>query len=184
MNAEETIRELISFGCSKNREWALNFLFFTNGNGYKWKKGQLIERTRYAPKEADPVEWSVQKEVNHFIEIRGWMVGEKEIEKIADQERLKMEEIQSTLEKRCQPGFALSDKVKLTADRIYPICEYSKIMNIPEDIQEDWLQVALEAVDMLISMGNSKENPDNIMYAMKAKEKISKILLKRSTKTP
>ena len=43
-------------------------------------------------------------------------------------------------------------------EEIYPICEYSKICNIPDDIKPDWLEAAQEMYEWLIIHDELSDN--------------------------
>ncbi len=117
-----------------SKEKVLNQLFFTNGNGYKWVNGELISDTeeRYQDFPKDyfniPIMTTIKEELDFEKEMRLKFHKNKEF---------KSSEI-------CCQG----------ASTIYPICEYAKIMNLPNNIKKDWLKAATEAVKIAIDYYN------------------------------
>ena len=108
-----------------SRQKVLSHLFFTNGNGYEWVNGALVcELDKYKvgtelPESyfETPVMSTEANEPKYFKELR--LAEGKEYE-----------------------PYELCSK---QAIQIYPICQYAKMMNIPDDIKDDWLEGAIEA---------------------------------------
>lgn len=108
-------------------EEVLHHLFFINGNGYDWIKGELVEGSYYAMRK------TVKKHrVGHIEEY-----GTSDIEVIREK----------VIEYRAR-NLAFLKKVGIKDDykKLYPICEYAKIVNIPRNIKPDWLKAARKAI--------------------------------------
>jgi len=137
MNVEQTIIHSIldhpqlykDTNYKYSKEKVLNHLFFTNGNGYEWENGELVCLTediegidKKIPEDYFNIPiMSEEKDETKFM--RDW--------RIEDGEPFTPYEIKSN-----------------TAEHLYPICEYAKIMNLPSNIKKDWLTLAEEVVTM------------------------------------
>ena len=46
----------------------------------------------------------------------------------------------------------INDKLYITNDvKLYPLCEYAKILNIPDDIKDDWEDAIRELIDYIMT---------------------------------
>ena len=67
----------------------------------------------------------------------------------------------------------------------YPICEYSLIANVPDNIRPDWLKGVYETLDLLLNLdpeyecSSGWENKHNIKWAKNIKEELDKRFLKK-----
>ena len=116
-----------------SKQKVLNQLFFVNGNGYEWVDGQLTdgEELVYNSIPKDSFNTTMVEEPKDDDFMRG-IYKELNIN---------------------------SNKIKLEsygALTIYPICEYAKILHLPDDIEPDWLFGAIEA---LLLAENYFDNP-------------------------
>jgi len=110
----------INFNYSKEK--VLDQLFFVNGNGYEWVNGELVseEELLYNSIPEDYFNKTIMEKVeNTFKKV---LYGKKEFKEIE-----------------------LKSNRVLT---VYPICEYAKILHLPDDIELDWLLGALDAILM------------------------------------
>jgi hypothetical protein len=138
MNVENTIKASIlayprlykDINYEYSRQKVLDHLFIVNGNGYEWENGELvigdpdinIETTSTIPDNYfDTPIFSEEKDAP------SWLIEWNKAEK-----------------KKFKP-IEICSKKALT---FYPICEYAKIMNLPDDIKKDWLQAAEETVEL------------------------------------
>lgn len=121
----------------KNKWDVYHHLFIVNGNGYAWKKGELVS----SEKDAIPtIEEAIEK---HFE----FHLGNRKL-------------IESPLiwsVKACKDNILLTlqweKRMKdFTCDRkkIYPICEFSKLLNIPKNISTDWRNACNEMISWLV----------------------------------
>lgn len=55
-----------------------------------------------------------------------------------------------------------------TSRELYPICQYAKIMCLPEDIKSDWLVAAQKAIKMTRYYKLTKSNKEYLLKARKA----------------
>lgn len=146
-----TVEEIIS-DCFKyyprlyrTRADVVNQLYFVIGNGYKWLRGAIVSSSP----ESRIEEWKRREDKTDPDIIK----RNKLFQKIID-----------------EPG--ISDKLKDSARRIigiykedeniqrplldpggprsfYPVCKYSKVVNVPDNVRPDWLALSFEAATML-----------------------------------
>lgn len=120
----------------------LNHLFFTIGNGYEWVDGELVD-TGDTPILDGPMSYKSQVDWSNNISPC------KRLKEIFGEKTLK-EEITQTKSRYIddvQDSQYMHD--------FYPICEYSKINNIPDDIKIDWLEGAIEVCQWILSINPS-----------------------------
>jgi hypothetical protein len=154
----------------------LNQLFFVIGNGTEWENGELCDkfyssfeeqeidvlrqrehdRKRYAELDKaceefnstlnellknDPAQQKLIKRFQHII------VDESNIEQAQKLEIEKRIEQARKLSDGIKSGFCwyLNDNNELI-QTMYPVSEYSRIMNLPDDIKPDWLAAAKLAI--------------------------------------
>jgi hypothetical protein len=118
----------------------LHQLFFVNGNGWYWIEGELID-----PWERPDEELFADHAVYH-------------LRLLADYDMEEYTAFKGVVDSLgpAEAGRMLADlgredgkKNPLDWDNygIYPLCEYAKIANLPDDIKPDWLQAARRALD-------------------------------------
>lgn len=109
-----------------SRDKVLNHLFFTNGNGFDWHEGELVDIF-----EGDKQE-PLQIPENYF-----------------STPIMSTEENESGLFKRFRQkenkAYKPHEVCAKGALTIYPICKYAAIMNLPKDLKPDWLDAAENA---------------------------------------
>jgi hypothetical protein len=119
-----------------NEEEVLHFLFFVNGNGNHWINGELVEKSYYAMRK------TVKKRRIEHIKEYGTsdisIIQEKEIEN-----RKKHKEINDKINVLLGKPI---DENKDNRRKLYPICRYANIVNIPRNIKPDWLKAARKAI--------------------------------------
>lgn len=109
------------------RKDCYNHLFCTIGTGYEWKRGQLI----YYDGNEDDIE---AEEADYSTEHPTAKQSEEHIQEMEDCRRRLL---------------SISPRFKEDIERWYPICEYSNINNIPDDIRPDWKAAVEECKEML-----------------------------------
>lgn len=127
MRAEDTLQFMADFypDLFPTRKHALDFLFCTIGNGYEWKKGELVEEdgefeNRYALKK--PIKKATFR--NEDI----WNM------------RASANELKKELGKEANPEYIF---------KWYPISEYSYIRDFPKNIKPDWKALMEECIALL-----------------------------------
>ena len=119
----------------------LDHLFCTIGDGYEWVHGQLVECGTYGETDENdylnpPMKRACQTDEN--IAKR-----RKENRELHDLKR------ENDLEDGL-PDIGLYDPDKR---HWYPLSKHSHIMNLPDDIRDDWREAANECLKMLVKDG-------------------------------
>lgn len=133
MTLEETIQEMynkypILF---QERRDCLNHLFCVIGNGYEWENGELISCDRKIYKyNSYKDEYEFDYIDNTPVKLKG---GNKATQTIKSIEY-------DMIYKDCKFEW-------------YPICEYSKIVDFPSNIKQDWLDGINETRELLMNDG-------------------------------
>lgn len=133
--------------------------FCVNGNGYEWVKGQLVDIC--GGKECKTVEQALEKVQRRYTkqteEQKEFLAKFKDEPKIYNKLKAIYGNDLETYSDRVRNWKQISETLgEPTREngKIYPLCEYAKILNIPEDIKPDWKQAAKEMYDWLV------EHPD------------------------
>ncbi len=126
-------------------KYYLEHLFFVLGNGYEWEGGELVDRQ--------------ERTEQDFIEERKrFKEWEKTLLKVPKVSKAEMRKFIKSL----TPG-------KPKKRRIYPLCQYSAIVNFPRNIKSDWLVAAEKALEW---SKNLKKTKKDIRYLKKARERV------------
>lgn len=112
------------------RRECYNHLFCTIGNGYEWKRGQLVECDT-----GDDAETVAMEEADYAVGHPKARQSQKNIDKTLLQRKIWMD-----------AGFATEDDYE---HNWYPICEYSKIKRVPIDVKPDWSEALVECKMMM-----------------------------------
>jgi len=159
-------------------DYALNHLFLVIGNGYDWWNGVLMER---------PPD-DLCREVEKML-----VAGrpEEEIRAMVEKDKETRHPIPSmmknTIAKLKAAGMdttGLEGPLVLRDPlRAYPMCEYSKLMKVPENVQDDWLEAAFRALTIAetVPSYDEEEPVKNKKWAKEAREDIERIKASRST---
>lgn len=157
MQLDETILISVQFypGISPTRENVLNHLFFTIGNGYEWVDGELIcDEDRFVG--VDPIEHQAEWASN-FCGQQGW--GEDDFRRMMGEALPIIETAEERASTKWYPhefdllGLGdVDEPVSYNSSFIYPICRYSRIHSIPDDVKDDWLLGAVEAINMVFHL--------------------------------
>jgi molecular chaperone GrpE (heat shock protein) len=121
-------------------------LFYVNGNGYEWKNGTLQRIGFRAKTKKDYVETIIDEEMKSCKRHQAGLYPIDHITK-HDIESLQIAAYKTTFKRLITYIERIENAEKLAEDftpqkdfKFYPICKYSKCMNIPDDIQPDWLE--------------------------------------------
>lgn len=146
----------------RSRRDVIEHLYCVIGNGYEWAHGKLSTRGR--PEAA----WKqatvrVRSGERMTPELRKKLVREH-YESFCDDPASSfnwgpMED--ATPEFRATLRATLIERVVAKCDQpkerdprfsvIYPLCSYSRMRNVPDDVRQDWLDGAYEAVEMVLA---------------------------------
>lgn len=144
----------------------LDHLFFTIGNGYEWVEGQLVdvceerdelyvERTQ--KKRIERARKKLAEALNDFGEesilIQHYrdelaLAKKSPVAQRAEERRYRLRCAMNPVgNKRSQVH--VFDKAGALKRYVYPICEYSHIVSIPDDVQPDWFKAAQRALKLI-----------------------------------
>jgi len=164
MTVKETVREnLLNYPLLfKNALNVYDHLFCVCGNGYRWKDGELVSKytNRVVKTKAgamfcqiknlitDRMKWKVLKltgpvNATRAIMRRGRILVSRilDVDKNINDFSIKVDEEMYKYFKDYKFSF-------------YPLCEYSAICNLPDDIKSDWLEAAKKMYEIMVA------NPD------------------------
>jgi hypothetical protein len=184
----DSMREYPSI--SRNKLDVYDHLFLTNGNGYDWVNGELIDKYNEKPNIIS-IEEAIDKLFNddYRIELTTdrmfFYIGE-----LNKDEKVVKESLQYDLKRYAQNVKTIINAEKavnqslfeiepiITLDGLepeyflYPLCEYSKIMNIPNDIKSDWLDGIKELMDYLLN----SDFPSVVEYRTTYKNELNQVV--------
>ena len=154
---------------------AYNHLFLTIGNGYRWKNGELIsEDDEENCSIEDALEALFNKESQYDV-LKSLLDDTTNSEVIINylkrrnKKNLELAKVIVNCEK------IINEKLYITNEEIlYPLCEYSRILNIPDDIKDDWKDAIKEFLYFIMT---SEEN-EVIIYRNQYINELSEIQYK------
>lgn len=156
MTVKETLKsDLMKYPSIHKNKWDVYHQWFiVNGNEMEWENGELVDMYSNKP---ITIEESIIKHVDFYITSN---VDEILSDKNKDFLQITLEGKIERLKKDILNSFKWEERMSIfTCDDIehfYPLSEYSKILNIPDDIKPDWKEAAIEMSSWLI------ENYDNL----------------------
>lgn len=124
-----------------NRQECYNHLFCTNGNGYVWKWGQIVEDV-YGLKDMEEI---------HVDDYK----NPKTREAKQTEENIKMKQDMDRDIHNCLRDCDIEDghedpgEYNPNKHHWYPLCKYALILNIPDDIKPDWKRAVDECIELL-----------------------------------
>jgi hypothetical protein len=147
MSVEQTLNECLLMHPSifPNQLSVYLHWFIVNGNGYEWVNGELVSTT-------EEKVFDLQQVVDKYFDF--YMSDDRLLttglkysrdalkDCIKSMFRLKTRNIDfsvNTIKKENNGYF-----------KMYPICKYAKILNVPEDVQPDWRKAANKMYDWLM----------------------------------
>ncbi len=138
VRAEETLQFMMDFypELFPSRKHCLNYLFCTIGNGYDWRKGELVDRD---------CEFSKRYRLAQNIERA----------KPRNEEYYQMRlELEKEIREQKGDSYQITPQnIKYNFEWITPSKDYSYIYHYPKNIREDWLALLKECEQMLIEAG-------------------------------
>lgn len=147
MNVERTVREsLTSYPTLfETGGDVLYYLFCIIGNGHEWRNGEIVDEFS---EERKP--WTSEREWERFNQHYG-----ENGSVIADLLRPKVEEEIVLLQKIVdEVGTRWSDmSVHRKTSSFYPQSHYALLMNVPEDVTDDWHEAAEWAKNLALENG-------------------------------
>lgn len=171
----------------KNRSDVLDHLFCVIGNGYEWENGELVaaDTNREATNKRE-----AKKALTDWLSGTRERLGLDFDYEFSYRERKKPKESRVTFARRwmkvrwADAYEAIEDidnRVSETPDKsFYPICEYSRMCTVPDDVREDWLSGVIECCQLVIdSKLRTRYNKSNKQKAKKALKKLLALRRKR-----
>lgn len=134
-----------------------NHLFLTIGNGYRWENGELISED---DKENCSIEDGLEELFNNELQYRfleDYLEITTDSERIinyfkrSNKEKLELAKVILNYEK------IINEKLYLTnEEELYPLSKYATILNIPDDIKEDWKDAIKEFIHYIMTSEEDK----------------------------
>lgn len=123
-----------------------NHLFAVIGNGYEWKGGQIVEDVYSSERNEDDeyenlskAEYSSLFTANDYeMYVERFNNYNPNVNRIFHKmiDGKSEEEINDLITSKLNEPYKMDSRLKW---HVYPLCDYSKIVNIPDNIQDDWL---------------------------------------------
>ncbi len=132
----------------KSRIKVLDQLFLVNGNGLEWKNGTLEDRYKMTPKMAKRHAEELGEEYIPKSRVRSTKFEPDYFTKpILVTRKLYTDEngVVKTYTRNQESTYAWIP---------YSICQYAKIVNIPKNVQKDWLEGAIEIYQRTVEFWN------------------------------
>ena len=149
-----------------------NHLFLTNGNGYEWIDGELVSKD-------DIEDFTIENGLDilfndefqyellsNYLEITSDKEDIINYFKRRNKEKFELAKVIVNYEKIINEKLYLTDE-----EELYPLCKYAKILNIPDNIKDDWKDAIKEFVYFIMT---SEENKI-IIYRNQYINKLSEI---------
>lgn len=153
-------------------------LFCTNGNGYEWEDGELVEiyKSGYDNIE-DAVKGLLHKnlidEFNGFDSLSRLLIRDAEnigipVLKVKNKRICEYVDMIYDIDNRMK-DFSIPDdeeikkRVKDYRWSLYPICKYAQICNIPDDVKPDWLEACDRMMKFIDEHPDLVRDEDNLL---------------------
>lgn len=138
MNVKDSLRaSLLLYPSISPNKWAVyHHWFAVNGNGLEWVNGELVDDDRKVP--------TIQKAIVEQCKFNFRNVGT---------EYFNLEFAFTYFQEAVRRILDIENREKdfTPCEELYPLCEYAKMLNIPDDIQPDWKEAVKEFYDSLIA---------------------------------
>lgn len=149
MTVKNTLkRSLMKYPSIFENKWDVYHQWFiVNGNGMEWKNGELVDIYDNKPIKLEDaiikhVDFYLTENISELLNESDYFL---EITLKGKIERLKQDIIDTFQWENKLSDFTCDD-----FECFYPLCEYSKILNIPDDVKPDWKEAAIEMLSWLI----------------------------------
>ena len=177
MTVKDTIKSMITMHprLFSTKLSVYDHLFLTNGNGYKWENGQLISKDDEENCSIDDGLEALFNDELQYDFLEDYLNVTTDSEDIINyfkrrnKEKLELVKVIINYEKIINEKLYLHNK-----EELYPLCKYSKILNIPDDIKDDWKDAIKEFLDFIMT---SEEN-EVIIYRNQYINELSEIQYK------
>ncbi len=161
----QSIREYPSLFKAENMDKSsilvLNHLFLINGNGYEWFDGYLAEHTQETPEPYGKIK--SKPLLDTFFEMTKDMYKYQRITKSAFD--LLDNDKEFNVVKRGNNYYSRYLCRPISCNYTpYPLCEYAKLNNIPDDIRQDWLDGAKKIAKVTLAFFTNRKAVENCPY--------------------
>lgn len=147
-------------------------LFLTNGNGYEWIDGELVSKD---DKENCSIDDGLEALFNDELQydfLEDYLEVTTDSEDIINYFKRRNKEKLESVKVIVNHEKIINEKLHIINEvNLYPLCKYSKILNIPDDIKDDWKDAIKEFLDFIMT---SEEN-EVITYRNQYINKLSEI---------
>ena len=179
----------------------VNHLFFVIGNGYEWENGQLVsgdgsveEQIKFARDDykrflEERINWEKQffeREKDEFgLNYHSFNYYQEELKRMDDPNYIANEQARELVWRKEQIADGMAGDTWLLNDdgsvcrKIYPLCQYSHILSIPDDVADDWFEAAKKAFSMAKNPLLFKLTDSDIEWLNKAELRIAELENKR-----
>ena len=166
MKAEETIKKCI-LSCPlifKNKLEVYNHLFLTNGNGFKWVNGELIDdslNNDYSLEDSiydillDDFKYDLLTSTVELYSEYDDEATDKIIERFKSFNEKNFNLIKHVLSIDKLMDMSLDE---CEINNLYPLCKYACILNIPDNITDDWKECVKKFYNFLMKSTNPMVN--------------------------
>lgn len=173
-------------------------LFAVCGNGFEWIQGELVEEELSVPlSKIDAMEKCIlrSKEIEHIVklELIGWKLNnndEDEDSRLVSFAEHMVSDVHKKLKEECEYIKSVDSSYKKYKHvphiyergdwKIYPICEYSKLVTFPDDIKPDWAKALYKFVCWCLKhtkyIDYNYGLDEQLDYLREAKERLEKII--------
>jgi hypothetical protein len=195
-NYEETkarmMRQYPTLFPSEAQVW--HHLFFVIGNGYEWDGGELIACRERSDEEVfrDRARrhLSMYKRAEEFDDSMAALLDHEdpEVAAIAVRAKRRAEATHKVRSLAKRKGLAMAGRwlteqeakdARPEPETLYPLCEYARILHVPDDVKPDWLDAAKRALAWAMSDEVKREISD-ARYLGQARRLIKRIERQRA----
>ena len=159
MDVQSTLRyTLIKYPELFKNKWGVyHHLFVVNGNGFEWIGGELVEKCDELNilSTYDAIEYKLDSFKKSYIEF---------IEKYNFTSKHLVLQLSSDVNDILNIEKRITDLTQ--SEEFYGLCEYSKIVNLPNYIKEDWKLALQEFYNFLIENISKFEEEDKKFIAL------------------
>lgn len=150
----------------QDRVQCLDHLFCVIGNGYKWEKGQLVvpkylreeeERIKSRKDDRPTDEQMIEMQLQTQTPARTKTFPDYKLSSFTQYMLVSYFRQQRALKNVDQIATAGFHEWVSPNYQFYPICEYSKFLNLPKNVQPDWLAGAEETLALVKKFGCNPE---------------------------